>query len=118
MDMVDKNDFLLCEFSSKTHICPRTYVVVFRFVPCHGPFDPTIDEHLCNIKTENDLPTDSIIAASWCKHPERRSPNEATTTLKVVCANPDAPNRLLTGHIWVDDHLLNVRKDICIPIKC
>ena len=60
----------------------------------------------------------SIAAASWCKHPDRRSPGQTTATLKVTCANPDVANRLLTGHIRVNDHLVNVRKDLCIPIRC
>ena len=41
----------------------------------------------------------------------------ATTMLKVACANPDAANQL-TGRICIYDHLVNIRKGICIPIRC
>ena len=58
------------------------------------------------------------MAASWCKRPDKRSPNQTTATLKVACANPDVANCLLTGHIRVDDHLVTVRKDLRIPIRC
>ena len=37
--------------------------------------------------------------------------------LKVACANPDAANQL-TGRICIYDHLVNIRKGICIPIRC
>ena len=58
--------------------------------------------------------TNSIVAASWYKHPDRRSPNQSTATLKVACTNP---NQLLTSCIQVDDHLVNVRKNIYILIR-
>ena len=108
----------MCKLNPKAHIRPRTYAVIFRFVPCNGPFDPSSDEHLCNIENENDLPANSITAASWCKHPDRRSPNQTTATLKVACSNPDAANQMLTGHICINDHLVDVRKDIRIPLRC
>jgi hypothetical protein len=117
-NMIDKNDFLLNEISPKARVCPWTYAVIFRFVPCTGSFDPSLGEHLRNIERENDLPVNSIAAASWCKRPDRRSPNQTTATLKVTCFNPDIANRLLTGRIRVDDHLINARKDIRIPIRC
>jgi hypothetical protein len=65
------------------------FSIIFRFVPCKGQFDPSNNDHLQNIEHENDLPDNSIISASWCKHPEKRSPNQATTTLKVACLNPE-----------------------------
>ena len=116
--MIASNSFLLSELSPKACIRPHTYAVIFRFVPCNGTFDPSLDDSLRTIEKENDLPTNAIIAASWCKHPDRRSPNQTTATLKVACANPDVANRLLTGHIRVDDHLVTVRKDLRIPIRC
>ena len=117
-EMIENNNFLLGELSPKAHILPRTYAVIFRFIPCNGPFDPSINENLHNLERENDLPPNTIVAASWCKHPDRRSPNQTTATLKVACANPDAANSLLTGCIRVDDHLVDMRKDIRIPVRC
>ena len=38
--------------------------------------------------------------------------------LKVACSSPDSANQLLTGWIRVDNHLVDVRKDIHIPIRC
>ena len=98
-EMIDKNNFLLKELSPKARIRPRAYTVIFRFVPCGGSFDPSLEEHLCNIEKENDLQPNSISAASWCKHPEKRSPGQTTATLKVACSNPDVANHLITGRI-------------------
>ena len=118
VDMIDKNNFLLRKLNPKVRIRPRTYAVIFRFIPCNGPIDPSSDEHLRNIEIENDLPGNSIIAASWCKHPDRRSPNQTTATLKVACSSPDMANQMLTGRIRIDDHLVDVRKDLHIPLRC
>ena len=38
--------------------------------------------------------------------------------LKVACSSPESANQLLTDRIRVDDHLVDVRKDICILIRC
>ena len=113
-----KNTFLLSEIGPKAHICPHTFNVIFRFVPCQGQFDPSNSAHLRNIERENDLVDSSIASASWSKHPEKRSPNQSTATLKVACLNPEAANQLLTGCIRVEDNLVNVRKDLCIPLRC
>ena len=117
-EMIANNSFLLSKLSPKARICPRTYPVIFRFIPCNGTFDPSLNDNLRSVERENDLPTNAIIAASWCKRPDRRSPNQTTAILKVACANPDVANRLLTGRIRVDDHLVTVRKDLRIPIRC
>jgi hypothetical protein len=116
--LCDKNPFLLQEISPKARIRPRTFPVIFRFVPCQGQFDPSNDAHLRIIEQENDLADGSIVSASWCKRPERRSPNQATATLKVACISPETANKLLTGRIRVEDHLVNVRKDMRIPVRC
>ena len=118
VDMIDKDALLLNEVNPRARIRPRTYAVIFRFVPCDGSFDPNLDSHLRDLEKENDLPTNSIVAASWCKRPDRRSPNQTTATLKVACTSPDVANHLLTARIRIDDHLINVRKDIRIPIRC
>ena len=117
-EMIEKNNFLLKELSPKARIRPRTYAVIFRFVPCDGSFDPNKEDHLRDIEKDNDLQANSISAASWCKRPNRRSPGQTTATLKVACTNPDIANSLLTGRIRVADHLVHVRKDLRIPIRC
>ena len=63
-EMIENNNFLLGELSPKARILPRTYAVIFRFVPCNGPFDPNIDKNLRNLERENDLPPNTIVAAS------------------------------------------------------
>ena len=118
VDMVNKDTHLLNEINPKVHIQRWTYVVIFRFVLCTGIFDPSIDDHLCDLEKENDLPANSIAAASRCKHPDRRLPSQTTTTLKVACVNPDVANQLFTGCICIDNHLINVHKDIWIPVRC
>ena len=117
-EMIEKNNFILKELSPKACIRPRTYAVIFRFVPCNGSFDPNKEDHLCDIEKDNDLQANSISAAKWCKRPNRRSPGQTTATLKVACTNPDIANSLLTGRIRVANHLVHVRKDLCIPIRC
>jgi hypothetical protein len=116
--LCDKNPLLLQEIGPKARIRPRTFPIIFRFVPCSGLFDPNNDSHLRNIERENDLVDGSIVSATWCKRPEKRSHNQTTATLKVACLNPETANKLLTGRIRVDDHLVNVRKDLRIPIRC
>ena len=118
VEMIDKNALLLNEINPKARIQAHTFAVIFRFIPCTGPLDPSLDEHLRNIEMENDLPTNSIATASWCKRPDRRSPSQTTATLKVACISPNIANLLLTGRIRIDDHLVIVRKDIWIPIRC
>jgi hypothetical protein len=113
-----KDPSLLSAISPKARIRPRTYAVICRFVPCQGQFDPNDEKHLRNIERENDLAEGSITAASWCKHPDKRSPNQSTATLKVACLNPESANRLLTGRIRIEDHLVNARKDLRIPTRC
>ena len=70
VDICDKNASLLREVSPRARIRPQSYAVIFRFVPCKGPFDPNSEEHIRNIEKENDLNPNSIISASWCKRPE------------------------------------------------
>ena len=118
VDLCNKNVFLLTELGPKACISPHTYAIIFCFIPCNGSFDPSTSEHLHNIKKENDLPANSLVSASCCKHLQKRSPNQATTSLKVACVNPKTANCLITGHIHVEDHLINVHKDIYILIHC
>ena len=117
-DLCNDNPQLLLEVGHKARIRPRAYSVIFRFVPCNGGFNPSDSTHLRNIERDNDLPNRSIISASWCKRPDRHAPNQATATLKVACSTPDSANQLLTGRIRVEDHLVDVRKDIRIPVRC
>ena len=112
------NPNLLAEFSPKAHIRPRTYAIVLHFVPCSGLFDPSLKAHLREVEVKNNLPANSIISASRCKCPEKRSPNQKMANLKVFCANPKAANMFITGCIRVDDHLVTVHKDIRLPIRC
>ena len=106
---------LLVETNSKAHICPHTYTTIFCFVPCSGQFDPGNAEHLQKLECDNDLPSESISSASRCKHLEKRSSNQKTATLKVICVNSTSANLLITGCIWVADQLVNVHKDIHQP---
>ena len=44
-----------------SNICPMTsirlcsYVLIFKFVPCSGGFDPSNDANLCEIETDNHM---------------------------------------------------------------
>lgn len=114
---VQQKFLLLTEIRPKVHIYLHSYSVIFCFVPHNMPFNPYNDEHLCSIEKENELPAHSIITASWCNHPDKRWPNQTSTTLKVACNNLDTAKWLLTGCISIKDHLVNVCKDIWIPIR-
>jgi hypothetical protein len=118
IEMCADHPDLLVEINSKARICPRTYTIILRFVPCTGHFDPSNTEHLRDVERDNDLPPGSISSASWCKRPEKRSPNQKSATLKVQCSNPTSANLLITGRIRVADQLVNARKDIRLPIRC
>ena len=113
--LCDNNSFLLKEIGLKARIRPCTFPIIF---PCQGQFDPTNSSHLHNIEQENDPVDGSIVSTSWCKRLEKRSPNQSTATLKVACLNLETANKLLTGRICVEDHLVNVCKDLRIPIRC
>ena len=89
-----------------TYVRPRTYTIILHFVPCSGLFDPSLEAHLREVEVENDLPVNSIVSTSWCKRPEKRSPNQK------------AANMFITGRIRVDDHLVTVHKNIRLPIRC
>ena len=87
-------------------------------MPCSGLFYPSLEAHLQEVEAEKDLPPNSIVSATWCKRPEKRSPNQKTATLKVFCTNPKAANMFITERIHVDNHLVNVHKNIKLPIRC
>jgi hypothetical protein len=116
VDLCTNNATLLAKINPKAHIRPCTFTMIFCFIPCDRQFDPSNTNHLRNLEHENDLPPGTVISAAWCKHPEKRSPNQSTATLKVQCTSPDSANRLITSHICVEDHLVNVHKDIWLPI--
>jgi hypothetical protein len=111
-------ELLVNSLGPNAHIKPRNYPIIFCFVPCDGSFDPSSDNHLREMEIENNLEPNAIASASWCKHPENRSPNQTSATLKVMCANPETANHLLKEQIRVSDHLVNVRKDLRQPIRC
>ena len=61
--MCDRNTVLLQEINPKARIRPRTFSIIFRFVPCQGQFDPSSGAHLRNIERENDLAEGSIVVS-------------------------------------------------------
>ena len=67
---------LLTKLSPNVRICPQTYPVIFKFVPCNSIFDPAHEKHLRDLEEENDLTPNSIALAEWCKKPEKRSPRQ------------------------------------------
>jgi hypothetical protein len=107
-----------------SNICPtasirsRSYVLIFKFVPCTGGFDPSDDTNLRKIETDNGAPPNSIVSASWCKCLDLQAPNQQTANLKVCCATPEGANHLLKEHIRVHGELVNVRMDLRVPMRC
>jgi hypothetical protein len=116
--LCDDTPGLLARLSPNARIRPRTYPVIFRFVPCSGLFDPSNAQHLRDLEIENDLSPNSISSAEWCKKPEKRSPGQATANLKVHCASAESANRVLQERIRVDGNLVNVHKDLRQPLRC
>ena len=116
--LCDSSPDLLAKLGPNAQIRLRTYPVIFKFVPCSGSFDPTNARHLRELEQENNLKTNSITSAAWCKKPEKRSPGQSTANLKVQCANAETANYVLRERIRVEDHLVNVHKDLRQPMRC
>lgn len=109
---------LLTSICPSARIKPRSHPVIFRFVPCNSEFDPSNAEHIATIESEHHLDPGSITSATWIKQPEKRSAGQTTANLKVICATPETANHLIKERIRVYDHLVNVRKDLRIPMRC
>jgi hypothetical protein len=109
---------LLAKLSPNAQIRLRTYPVIFEFVPCSGTFDPSNEHHLRELERENDLKLNSITSAAWCKKPEKHLPGQTTANLKVQCANTETANYVLKECIRVEDHLVNIHKDLRQPMRC
>ena len=109
---------ILINLCPSAHIRPRNYVLIFKFVPCMGSFDPYDEDSLWEIESDNGTPTNSISSASWCKRPDLRSPNQQTANLKVCFMTPEGANLFLKEHIRVQGELVNVRMDLRIPTRC
>jgi hypothetical protein len=61
---------ILSNISPTASIRSHSYVLIFKFVPCTGGFDPSDDANLREIETDNGAPPNSIVSASWCKRPD------------------------------------------------
>ena len=109
---------ILCNICPTASICPCNYVLVFKFVPCTGGFDPHDDGNLRDIESDNSAPPNSIISASWCKRPDLRAPNQQTANLKVCCATPESANHFHKERIRVHGELVNVRMDLRVSTRC
>jgi hypothetical protein len=109
---------ILSNLCPTADICQRSYALIFKFVPCSGGFDPSDDVSLCEIELDNGTPPNSIVSASWCKHPDLQAPNQQTANLKVCCASPESANHYLKERIRVHGELVNVRMDLRMPTRC
>ena len=109
---------ILINLCPSAHIRPRNYVLIFKFVPCAGRFDPYDEGSLREIESDNGAPSNSISSASWCKRPDLRSPNQQTANLKVCFMSPEGANFFLKERIRVQGELVNVRMDLRIPTRC
>ncbi|KAF8797526.1 hypothetical protein BYT27DRAFT_7020897, partial [Phlegmacium glaucopus] len=96
----------------------KSYNLIFKFVPCTGDFDPSNANCLTDIETSNNLPTGSIVSASWIKRTDRRAPNQKAASLKVTCSSPESANHLLCERFFIEGQTITVRKDLCEPIRC
>ena len=113
-----RNNNLLRQICSTVKIQPHTYQVVIKFVPCDGSFSPKDNTQLCAIEAEHNLDKGAIVAAMWIKEPERHSPGQKTANVKVLCATPNAANRLLTECVFIANSRVVITKDIQEPIRC
>jgi hypothetical protein len=111
-------DSILPRLCPSARIRPRSYPLIFRFVPCRGDFDPDLNEHIRNIELDNGADPKAITSASWCKRPDMRSPNQQTANLKVYCSSAENANFFLKERIRVLGEIVNVRKDIRMPVRC
>lgn len=109
---------LLTRICSTAKIQTRSYRLVLKFVPCDGSFSPEDTSQLRAIETEHKLEEGTILAASWIKKPERRSPNQKTANVKLICSSPVTANRLLMERIFIANTRVIVIKDTQEPIRC
>ena len=82
-----ENNLLVC-FCSMAYIQPCSYQIIMKFIPCDGTFTPEDKEQLRAIEEKHKLKSGSILSTSWIKKPERRSPNQKTGNIKVICSSP------------------------------
>lgn len=113
-----KEHNLLTRICPTAKIQPRTYRIVMKFVPCDGTFDPSDRSQLRELESDQDLPDDAILAASWIKKPSLRAPNQKTANVKVICSDPVTANKLLTNRVFISNALVSVQKDLQEPIRC
>ncbi|KAF8803033.1 hypothetical protein BYT27DRAFT_7018997, partial [Phlegmacium glaucopus] len=99
-------------------IKPKSYNLIFKFVPCTGDFDPENANLLTDIESNNNLPPSSILSASWIKRSDCRSPNQKVASLKIACASPESANHLLCEKVFIEGQAITVRKDLKEPIRC
>ena len=113
-----RDNNLLKRICNTAKIQQRTYRVIMKFVPCDGSFSPEDETQLRTIEAEHKLDKGAIVAASWIKKPERRSPGQKTANVKVLCATPSAANRLLMERVFIANSRVVITKDIQEPIRC
>ena len=102
-----------------TRVVPRTCDMMIRFVPVG--WTPHETDALRTFETDNSIPTNSILAASWIKNPANRYNGQAFANVKMVCTSPEIANRLILGPTRICEHTVAVqkeRKTIPICVKC
>ena len=116
MNVCNKNILLLHETSPRARIWSCSYVVIFCFISCNI---------LSTLKMMSIFATLRKKTISWLiclfQPPGANVPKigpPITAMLKVACTDSETANKLLTSCIHVNDHLINVHKDIWIPICC
>ncbi|KAG5329298.1 hypothetical protein C0989_009976, partial [Termitomyces sp. Mn162] len=110
-------DIVTANFGHSAKVKPKAYNLIAHFVPCHGQFDPSKQEHLRTVKDENGLEPGSITLASWLKATNRHSKNQAVASLKITCSSANVANELLRCHILVSGGQVITRKDLKKPIQ-
>lgn len=113
-----EHNFLLARLCDSAKIKPRTYRLIFKFVPCDGSFDPNNNDHIRYIEEDQCLPQGAIVSASWVKRPELRSPNQKTANLKVICSSAEFANHFIKDRVYIANAKVEVKKDIQEPLRC
>ncbi|KAG5335228.1 hypothetical protein C0989_001789 [Termitomyces sp. Mn162] len=109
-------DIVTANFGHLAKIKPKAYNLIAHFIPCHGQFDPSKQEHLHTIKDENGLEPCSITLASWLKATDRRSKYQAVALLKITCSSANMANELLKHCIFISGGQVITCKDLKEPI--
>lgn len=100
---------LLQKLSIFSNIKERTYPIVVPFLPITlDTNDPSFN---CQVKTKNDLPTNSMDSARWIKPPYRHSSQQRVAYAMFLLNDPLHTDQLIRDGIFIGKDKFFLTKD-------